>query len=55
MTECERDKARAELGYPNGKRVIFCPRRLVEKNGVSYAVEVMERLGDEYVLFITGE
>ncbi len=31
-----RDELRAELGVPRGTIVLFCPRRLVKKNGVVY-------------------
>lgn len=46
---------RNKLSIPSEAKVVFCPRRLVEKNGVEYAVDAFGLLPDGYLLVITGE
>jgi exopolysaccharide biosynthesis WecB/TagA/CpsF family protein len=54
-----RGEARASWGIPEGKIVLFCPRRLVKKNGVIYpslalaAMEPADR--DRFLLLHAGE
>ncbi|RAR25943.1 glycosyltransferase family 1 protein, partial [Pseudomonas sp. MDMC224] len=38
-----------------GKRIIFIPRRLVEKNGVHYAIRSLLLLPESYVFWISGD
>lgn len=38
-----------------GKRIIFIPRRLVEKNGVHYAIRSLPLLPESYVFWISGD
>lgn len=38
-----------------GRKVLACPRRLVPKNGVRYAVESAARLGDPFTVVIAGD
>lgn len=38
-----------------GKRVVLCPRRIVPKNGVRYAVEAAAHLGAPYHVVVAGD
>ncbi len=49
-----KEDLRIRLGLPVGKKIIFCPRRLVVKNGVIFAIKSMEYLSDDYILLIAG-
>ena len=42
-----------KLNIDQNKNIIFCPRRMVEKNGVIYAIDVISQLSEEYLLIIT--
>lgn len=55
VSEVEKKDLRLRYHIPLDKKIIFCPRRLVEKNGVIYAVDTISQLGNEYILIITGE
>lgn len=48
-----------EFNIPSDKKIIFCPRRLVMKNGVIYAAEsikfIRDRMNDEFVVVFTGD
>jgi glycosyltransferase involved in cell wall biosynthesis len=49
---------RDALGIPRGSRVLLCPRRLVPKNGVEYAVKAMRTISrtvDDALLIIAGD
>lgn len=54
-TEADKEKAREKLGIKANAFVIICARRLVEKNGVIYAVEAMKKASDEAILLIAGD
>lgn len=44
---------------PSNKRIIFCPRRMVLKNGVIYAAEsikfIKEKIGTDFIVIFTGD
>lgn len=42
------------LGIPLDKDILLCPRRIVIKNGVIYAVKILENLPDNYHLVLIG-
>jgi hypothetical protein len=44
---------RKKYEISENKKVIFCPRRLVEKNGVIYTVDIIEKLTKDFLLIIT--
>ena len=48
-----------KFSIPSDKKIIFCPRRLVTKNGVIYAAEsikfMRDRMNDEFVVVFTGD
>jgi len=49
--------ARRDIAAPDNAYVILCPRRLVPKNGVTYAVKAMKSLPEDKktVLFLAGD
>lgn len=50
----EKKKFRESMSIPTDKIVLCCIRRLVEKNGVIFAVKAMTQLNESYVLVIGG-
>lgn len=46
------------LGIPADKKIVFCPRRMVAKNGVIYAAEsikfIKEKIGQNFLVIFTG-
>jgi glycosyltransferase involved in cell wall biosynthesis len=51
----EQKKLKKDLGYPENDFVILAPRRLVQKNGVIYAVKAMKYLKENFTLIIAGD
>ncbi|MDD5213796.1 MAG: glycosyltransferase family 4 protein [Candidatus Gracilibacteria bacterium] len=51
----EKNNLRKKYGILEDKKVIFCPRRLVEKNGVIYTIDIINKLSEDFLLIITGE
>ena len=54
---CDEEKRllREKYEIPEDRFVIVCARRLVEKNGVIYAINAMERLDNSYMLVVAGD
>jgi glycosyltransferase involved in cell wall biosynthesis len=50
----EKEKAKIKLSIPPSLKVIICIRRLVDKNGVFYAIEAMKNVNDA-ILLVGGE
>jgi glycosyltransferase involved in cell wall biosynthesis len=56
ILEGEQQEVKKTLGYTPDDYVILVPRRLVEKNGVIYAVKAMKKVGSENVrMIIAGD
>jgi glycosyltransferase involved in cell wall biosynthesis len=56
VLEVEQQKLKGMLGFSSNQFVILVPRRLVEKNGVIYAVRAMKHVKNENVkMVIAGE
>lgn len=49
-----KESLRIKLRLPAGKVILFCPRRLVVKNGVIFAARAIEHLPDDHILLIAG-
>ncbi|MCD9470782.1 glycosyltransferase family 4 protein [Photobacterium phosphoreum] len=45
---------RVKFNFPIDKKILLCPRRMVVKNGVIYAVKILESLSDNFHLVIVG-
>lgn len=55
VSNIEKENLRKKYEISENKKVIFCPRRLVEKNGVIYTVDIIEKLTKDFLLIITWE
>ncbi len=55
VASTEKKRLRQEYGIPDDAFIIVCARRLVEKNGVIYAVEAMKSLDDQTMMIIAGD
>ncbi len=51
-TDEQQAEARRRYGVPLGRPLLLCPRRFVEKNGVTYAVEAMSHLSDTQAVLV---
>lgn len=50
-----RNSLRKKYNISIDRRIIFCPRRLVEKNWVIYTIDIISKLSNDYILIITWE
>lgn len=51
----EKNKLRNSYWIDINKKIIFCPRRLVEKNWVIYTIDIINKLSEDFQLIITWE
>lgn len=51
----EKNNLRKKYWILEDKKVIFCPRRLVEKNWVIYTIDIINKLSEDFLLIITWE